>query len=90
MITLSTPVAYNGKSYAALTLRKAKVKDLEAAESARRDGGDFAAVVALIASLADVPLAVVREMDAEDLNLMSGALPDFLPSSTAPGTAGGA
>ena len=90
MITLTTPVSYQGKTYSALTLRKAKVKDLEAAEMARKEGGDFSSMVALIASLADVPLGVVREMDADDLSKLSDELPGFLPSSTPPATTGAA
>jgi hypothetical protein len=90
MITLTTPVAFNGKSYTSLTLRRAKVKDLEAAEMARKEGGDFSSMVALVASLADVPVGVVREMDADDLTKLSDELPGFLPSSTAPATTGDA
>lgn len=90
MITLTTPVAFNGKTYTALTLRKAKVRDLEAAEMARKAGGDFSSMVALVASLADVPVDVVREMDADDLTKVSEALPGFLPSSTPPATTGAA
>ena len=90
MITLTTPVSFNGKTVTTLTLRKAKVKDLEAAELARKEGGDFSSMVALVASLADVPVGVVREMDADDLSLLSEALPVFLPSSTPPATTGAA
>ena len=90
MITLTTPVSFNGKTVTTLTLRKAKVKDLEAAEMARKEGRDFSSMVALVASLADVPVGVVREMGADDLTLLSEALPDFLPSSTPPARTGAA
>lgn len=80
MITLTTPVAFNGKTYTALTLRRAKVKDLEAAEIARKSGGDFEMAMTMIASLADVPIDVVREMDVEDFTTLSESLPSFFPA----------
>lgn len=81
MITLTTPVDFNGKTYATLTLRKAKVKDMEAAEMARKESGEFSSMVVLVAALAGVPVSVVREMDAEDLEKVSEELPGFLPGA---------
>ena len=62
-ISLSEPVEYKGKTYTSLTFRRRKAKDLVAMELVK---GAHQQHMAMLASMAGVPLPVILEMDAED------------------------
>ncbi|KQI68691.1 hypothetical protein AN189_07220 [Loktanella sp. 3ANDIMAR09] len=62
-IPLADPVEHKGKTYDALTFRRRKAKDLVAMEKVN---GDSQQHMALLASMADVPLPVILELDSED------------------------
>lgn len=73
--TLQSPVMVDGKTYTQLTLRRAKAKDLVAGDLVK---GETRKGFALFASIAGVPLAVIEEMDIDDLNGFSAAAAPFL------------
>ncbi|OYX07669.1 MAG: hypothetical protein B7Z15_15670 [Rhizobiales bacterium 32-66-8] len=73
--TLQSPVTVDGKTYKDLSLRRAKAKDLVAGDLVK---GETRKGFALFASIAGVPLAVIEEMDLEDLNGFSLAAAPFL------------
>lgn len=62
-VPLTEPAEYQGKTYAALTFRKLKVRDLTAADLVE---GEVRKGVALFASNAGVPLGVIEELTVED------------------------
>jgi len=73
-----TPAA-GGEPIKTVTVRRARAKDLAAADTARRKGGDMGAAIQLMASLSDISFADIENMDAEDFTKISEALADFLP-----------
>ena len=60
---LAHPVEHGGKTYTKITVRRAKVRDIIAAE---RQPGETAREAQLLAILADVPFGMVGDMDAGD------------------------
>jgi len=72
---LQSPVTVGEKTYTELPLRKAKAKDLVAGDLVK---GDTRKGFALYASLAGVPLAVIEELDLDDLTGFSAAAAPFL------------
>ena len=70
---LSTPVTFNGKTFDELTFRKMKVKDACVADHVT---GQTSKGLAILASIADVPLPVIMDMDIDDLEgAQEAALP---------------
>lgn len=63
--TPETPVDVDGQTYATLTLRKMKAKDLVAADLV---DGSFRKSLAIFASMAGVPIMVIEELDTDDFN----------------------
>lgn len=63
--TLETPVEHDGQTYATLTLRKMKAKDLVAADLVN---GNLRKSLAIFASMAGVPIMVMEELDTDDFN----------------------
>lgn len=61
--TPDTPPVHNGKSYPVLSMRKMKAKDLVSADLV---AGDTRKVFAVIASMADVPIQVIEDLDGDD------------------------
>lgn len=82
--SLSYPVEHDGKSITSVELRRPKVKDIAAAEQARKDKGDFAVGVVLIARVSGLPESVVEEIDAEDFVPLAECLEDFMTRHKAP------
>lgn len=78
-VRLSVPVEYQGKTYADLTFRKLKVKDLVAADLV---DGDIRKSLALFASSAGVPIGVFEELDVEDFADVSERIKPLLGKST--------
>lgn len=62
--TLSEPVTIEGTEYSTLTLRKLKAKDIAASDLVR---GKVRQGYAIFASMADVPIQVIDELDADDI-----------------------
>lgn len=76
--TPSTPVSYNGKDYPVITVRKMKAKDLVAADLVT---GDTRKSFAILASMSDVPLGVVEELDVDDFEKLSEVAAPFMGKS---------
>lgn len=74
-IQLKVPVTVNGITVSTLTLRRPKVRDLEAIDKVQ---GDIAKSISLIANLAEWTPEDVRELDAADFATVSKAVADML------------
>lgn len=62
--TLSSPVEHAGKAYSEMTFREAETGDLMAADAFE---GQTSKIVAILASMSDVPLPAFRKVKARDL-----------------------
>jgi hypothetical protein len=62
-VKLDTPVEHDGKTYSSLTFRKMKAKDMIAGDLVQ---GDQRKSMAIFASMAGVPIAVIEELDIDD------------------------
>ena len=74
-ITLREPIEINGATVGYITLRRPKVRDLEAIDKIQ---GETAKTVALIANLAELSPETVRDLDAADFAAASKAVADML------------
>ncbi|RPE72545.1 tail assembly chaperone E/41/14-like protein [Tibeticola sediminis] len=74
-ITLREPVEINGAQIGVLSLRRPKVRDLEAIDKVQ---GETAKTVMLIANLAEWTPEQVRELDAADFAAASKAVAEML------------
>jgi len=74
-IALREPIEINGAKIGVLTLRRPKVRDLEAID---KIAGETAKTVALIANLSELPPETVRELDAADFAAASKVVADML------------
>ncbi len=83
-IKLATPVEFGGKTYAELTFRKPKTRDMVTSEMAAKNMGPQGQVVAMLACMADVPLPAMQETELEDLNNIISEMADFLGNAPAP------
>lgn len=70
-VQLASPVTHDGKSYSSITLRKMKAKDLVAGDLVE---GENRRGFAILASVAEVPVAVIEELDIEDFAQLNEAL----------------
>jgi hypothetical protein len=61
--TPETPPVFDGKPYPVLTLRKMKAKDLVAGDLV---SGETRKAFAIFASMADVPIGVIEDLDVDD------------------------
>lgn len=57
------PPEHDGKSYPELTFRKMKAKDLVASDLVK---GELRKSFAIFASMADVPIQVIEDLDGDD------------------------
>jgi hypothetical protein len=78
---LAFPFEFDGKEISEVTMRRAKGRDLERMEAA---GKDFAAGMVTLSCLTDLPVDAIREMDSEDIAMLSEQVPDFLAKPRAP------
>ena len=62
-VTLATPVAHDGKTYSDLTFREPDVGDLMVADTFDTDMGRM---VAVLASISDVPLPAFKKIKGSD------------------------
>lgn len=63
--TPAEPIQHGGKAYPSLTLRKRKAKDMVAADLV---SGATRKTFAVYASMADVPIGVIEELDADEFD----------------------
>ena len=64
-VQLSEPVEHNGITHEQLVFRRCKTRDLVAMDKV---SGDTRKTCAMYASMADVPLQVIEELDLDDFN----------------------
>ncbi|MDG4671627.1 phage tail assembly protein [Shinella sp. 838] len=84
--TLKTPVSHNDKTFTTLTFRKPKVGDLMSMDKFE---GETGKMIALLASISDTPIQVIKEIDLDDFGAMVSDLGDTLGNfhaSTATGS----
>lgn len=62
------PPVHDGKTYTEVTLRKMKAKDLIAADLVQ---GQSRKSFAIFASMADVPIQVIEQLDMDDFDKLS-------------------
>ena len=74
-ITLNHPITIDGAEVKSLSLRRAKVRDLQAVE---KISGDISKTAALAANLAEVSPDAFSEMDAADFTRVSEVIEGFL------------
>ena len=83
-VKLSHPIEVGNRTIAEVTIRRPKVRDLRAMEKAREPGvSEIDQGVAMAATLCDLPLEAMDEMDAADFAAISEALGGFLPKAPA-------
>lgn len=75
-IELSTPLEISGVKVAHLIMRRPKLRDRLAAQKSAPDQADM--TVYLVASLCEVPVEDLHEMDGYDWNQVETALQNFL------------
>ena len=78
--TPETPVTYNDQPYPALTLRKMKAKDMVAGDLVT---GESRKAFALFASMANVPVGVIEELDIDDFERLSEVAAPLMGKSAA-------
>lgn len=66
-VMLGQAVEHDGKTYASLTLRKMKAKDMVAGDLVT---GDTRKAFAIFASMAGVPIQVIEELDVDDFEML--------------------
>ncbi|MGX5723329.1 phage tail assembly protein [Shinella zoogloeoides] len=84
-VKLSKPVEHNGTTYTEFTFREAEVGDLMLADAVK---GEMSKIIAVLASMADVPLPAFRKVKSRDLNVIMAATKDLLGEEP-PVTTGG-
>lgn len=72
---LQTPVTFNSKTYDSLTFRKMKAKDIAVSDAV---DGNAKKGFAILASMAEVPLPVILELDVDDLEGVQEAAAPFM------------
>jgi hypothetical protein len=83
-VKLAHPIEVGNGTIAEVTIRRPKVRDLRAMEKAREPGvSEIDQGVAMAATLCDLPLEAMDEMDAADFAAISEALGGFLPKAPA-------
>ena len=83
-VKLSRPLKIGDRTVAEVTIRRPKVKDLRAMEKAREPGStEMDQGIAMAATLCDLPLEAMDEMDAADFASISEVITGFLPKAPA-------
>lgn len=77
---LDEPVEHDGQTYAELTFRKMKARDLIASDVVT---GEMRKSFALFASMAGVPIQVIEEMDGDDFIRMGMEVAPLMGKSAA-------
>lgn len=84
-VTLLTPIEVDKTTYAEFTFREAETGDLMAADSFP---GQTSKIAAILASMAEVPIAVFRKVKAKDFNRIMKEV-GHLMGEQKPGQTGG-
>lgn len=79
-VTLDSPVEHDGQTYESLTLRKMKAKDLIASDLVN---GQVRKSLAIFASMAGVPIAVLEELDTDDFTKLAREAAPLMGKSAA-------
>ena len=79
-VPLSQPVTHDGIEYTALTFRRMKAKDALVAEEEKNQ---IMAGYMLFASLADVPVEVILDLDMEDMSAIGEKVAPLMGKSLA-------
>lgn len=79
VFTPSEPVTFGSKTYKDLTFRKMKAKDLVAGDLVT---GEARKGMAYFASMADVPIGVIEELDVDDFERMSEEVAPLMGKSS--------
>ena len=93
VITLQYPYVHNGERYESVTLKRARAKDMRVIaqflpafasmqEGEELDPGAIDGLIAITASLSDLPDAAIEMMDFTDLSSIAKVLGDFFPQAT--------
>lgn len=83
-VKLSRPLKIGDRTVAEVTIRRPKVKDLRAMEKVREPGStEMDQGIAMAATLCDLPLEAMDEMDAADFASISEVITGFLPKAPA-------
>lgn len=77
-VTLKYPVTVGSKEYTSLSFRRPKAKDMLAADKV---GGGARGLFATYASVADVEIAVIEELDYADYLAVQKVVEDILGNS---------
>lgn len=79
-VPLDSPVEHDGKTYASLTFRKMKAKDLVAGDLV---AGEARKSFAVFASMADIPIQVIEELEMDDFEKLAEAVTPLMGKSAA-------
>lgn len=77
--TLAKPIEHNGKSFSEFTFEEATAGDLAAADIVQ---GELNKTLAVFASMAGVPIQVMRKIKAKDLGRLSLEVAPLLGEQT--------
>lgn len=83
--SLKTPVEHNGKTYKDLTFRKPKTGDMMVLDNFK---GETSKMVALLATISDVPLPAFKEIELDDFTAISEVIAPLLGEAS-PSTGAG-
>lgn len=83
-VKLRQPINVGGDQVSEVTIRRPKVKDLRALDLARAPGAsEMDQAIAMAATLGDLPLEAMDEMDAGDFAAISEIVAGFFPKASA-------
>lgn len=83
-VKLSHPLKVGEKTISEVTVRRPKVRDLRAMEEARKSrASEMEQGIAMAATLCDIPLSAMDDMDAADFAAVSEVIGRFFPQATA-------
>jgi hypothetical protein len=78
-IKLSSAVEHNGTTYSELTFREATIGDLISGDAV---SGELNKTMAVLSSIADMPLPAFKKIKAKDLNKIMVATAELLGNDT--------
>ena len=83
-VKLSQPLKVGDRNITEVTIRRPKVRDLRAIETARQpDASEMDQGIAMAATLCDLPLDYMDDMDAGDFAAISEVITRFFPQAPA-------
>ncbi len=83
-VKLSQPLKVGETTITEVTIRRPKVRDLRAMEDARKPGAsEMDQGIAMAATLCDIPVEAMDDMDAGDFAAISEVIARFFPQASA-------